>query len=203
LRARSERRVAQRERRSSLALADRNATFLVRQARVRYHDDVVTRKYPLDLLQRARAAKVETTSRALSVAQRRVASAEGEIERRMQAKANLEHSVAATSEAELGHLEKGELIAADLERAAAWRVAADMQRASHARLVEEASSALARAREEAEHKQRTLANSQRDAELVEKHHERWRFTQQREATAKDEETAEEAFLARSSSEAHR
>ncbi|HEY3594002.1 MAG TPA: hypothetical protein VGL13_09010 [Polyangiaceae bacterium] len=161
----------------------------------------MTRRYPLDLLQRSRAAKVETTSLALSSSHRRVSSAEGEVERRVQTKAELERSFAATSDAERARLEQGALTPADLERAASWKIGADLQRTAQERLVDEAKGALGRAREDAEQKRQSLSLSQRDAELVEKHHDKWRASQQKAATAKEEEAIEESFLARSSGKA--
>ena len=175
----------------------------MRRSRIRYHDSVVTRRYPLELLQRAREAKVDTTSRALSVAQRRVTSAEGEIERRVKAQADLEREIATTSNDELRLLERGALRPADLERAAGWRVAADHDRATHERLVDEAKTVLARARDEAEQKRQMVAHAERDAQLIDRHRERWLATESKEATAKDEESAEETYLARASSEADR
>lgn len=175
----------------------------MRRARIRYDDSVVTRRYPLELLQRAREAKVDTTSRALSIAQRRVTSAEGEIDRRVKAQADLEREIAKTSNDELGLLERGALRPADLERAAGWRVAADKESATHERQVDEAKTSLARARDEAEQKRQTLAYAQRDAELVEHHRDRWVAAETKKATAKDEESAEETYLARSSSKADR
>jgi hypothetical protein len=163
----------------------------------------VTRKYPLELLKRAREAKVDTTSRALSVAQRRVTSAEGEIERRVKAKLDLEREQRATSDDELRLLEHGALTSADLERAAAWRVAADRERASHQLRVDEATGVLAKAREETEQKRQALAHVQKDAELVGHHRDRWLAAQQKEAATQEEESAEETYLARSFGEANR
>jgi hypothetical protein len=156
----------------------------------------VTRRYPLELLQRARAAKVDATSRALSVAQRRVTSAEGEVDRRMRAKMDFEGELSRTRDAERKSLERGALKVADLERAAGWQAGADAERTSRARAVDDAKGALARAQDEAEAKRRTLAFSQRDHEIVEKHHQRWQDALQKEQTGKEDENAEEAHLSR-------
>ena len=156
----------------------------------------MTRRYPLELLQRARAAKVDATSRAFAVAQRHVTLAEGEVDRRMRAKMDLEEEHSRTQRSEQRVLESGSLRAADLERAAGWQIGAEIARGAHARAVDEARGTLERAKDEAEVKRRTLAHAQRDRELVEKHHHRWEAAQQRERTTRDDETAEEAHLSR-------
>lgn len=157
---------------------------------------VVTRRYPLELLKRARGAKVDATSRALSVAQQRVQSAEGEVVRRVQAKVEFEHELTLTRRAEQASLERGELTVADLGRAAEWRVGADRQKSGHARSVDEARGALGLARDDAEAKRGTLVHAERDAKLVEKHHQHWQKAEHAEAVSKDELCAEESHLSR-------
>jgi hypothetical protein len=157
---------------------------------------VLTRKYPLEPLKRARAAKVDATARAFAGALRGAASAESEVERRTRARLELEREVAKTKGAELGRLEQGLLKAADLERVATWGVGADLERARQARSVDEARGALARAQGEAEEKRRSVVHSQAEAELVEKHHANWEKACVVEAAAKEEEDAHETHASR-------
>jgi hypothetical protein len=169
---------------------------LVRAPRLSYDESVVTRRYPLELLKRARGAKVDATSRALSVAQQRVQSAEGEVVRRVQAKMEFERELTLARRSEQQRLEGGELTVADLGRAAEWTVGVDLQKSGHARSVDEARGALGLAQGDAETKRRTLVHAERDAELVEKHHDRWQKARRAEAVSKDELCAEESHLSR-------
>jgi len=169
---------------------------LVRALRLSYDDSVVTRRYPLELLKRARGAKVDVTSRALSVATQRVEAAEGEVVRRVQAKVEFERELTLARRSEQQRLERGELTVADLGRAAEWSVGADLQKSGLARSLDEAKGALGLAQGDAEAKRRTLVHAERDAKLVEKHHDRWQSARQAEAAAKDELYAEESHLSR-------
>jgi hypothetical protein len=155
----------------------------------------LTRKYPLELLQRARAAKVDATSRELAGASVRAASAEGEVARRMQAKVDFEAAVEKTKGSERGRLEEGLLAVTDLERAASFSAGADLERARKERAVDDARAALARARREAEEKRQALVHSQAGAKLVEQHHDKWDRARSTGAAARDEENANEAHAA--------
>ena len=170
---------------------------------MRYHQGVVTRKYPLDPLKRVRADKVDQRARSLSEALRRAEVTGTEVERKARAKEQLEQSLSATALGELEMLEKGELTAADLARGAAWGLSADLRRDQMSRAVDEAAKEHARARSQAEKERSSLASAQADAKVVEKHHERWRAVGQAADIAREEENAEEAHLGRSKEGARR
>jgi hypothetical protein len=163
---------------------------------VRYHERVVTRKYPLDPLKRVRAENVDRGARSLSEALRKAEAASIEVERATQAKEQLDRAVNATARAERERLERGELTAADLARGAAWGLSADLRRNEKARAVDDAQKENARARAGAEKERSGLAAAQAEAKVVEKHHQRWSAVRDAADMARDEESAEEAHLAR-------
>jgi hypothetical protein len=163
----------------------------------RYDSSVVTRKYTLDPLKRVRAEKVDQGARALSQALGEVERARTEQERRELAKRELERSLSEVAQAEREKLEKGELSVADLARGAAFGIAGEMKRAVHREAVEQAQSSHAKAASHAEESRQVLASARADADVVEKHHEKWRKAREAEAISKEEENAEEAHLSRS------
>jgi hypothetical protein len=156
----------------------------------------VTRKYPLDPLKRVRAEKVDQEARALSRALGQLEETRALAEKRELAKRELERSLGEVALAERERLEKGQLTAGDLARGAAFDIAGDMQRAAHARSLEQARTDQLRARTVAESKRGDLSSARAGAEVVEKHHQKWEKTRQAHAFAKDEESAEESHLAR-------
>ena len=162
----------------------------------RYSSSVVTRKYPLDPLKRVRAEKVDQRARALSEALGEVERARMERERCELAKKELERSLSEVARSESEKLERGELLVADLARGAAFGVAGEMKRAVHEKAVEQAKSSHAKATTRAEESRQVLASARADAEVVEKHHQKWQKAKDAEAIAKDEENAEEPYLAR-------
>jgi hypothetical protein len=170
---------------------------LVGDRGARYDDSVVTRKYPLDPLKRVRAEKVDQGARALSQALGEVENARAEHERRELAKRELERSLSEVARGEGERLERGELSAADLARGAAFGIAADMKRAAHAEAVEEARSKHAKAASHVEESRRVFATARADAEVVERHRQKWQKARDAEVVSKEEESAEEAHLARS------
>ena len=157
---------------------------------------VVTRKYPLDPLKRVRAEKVDQGARALSQALGEVDRARAEKERRELAKRELERSLSEVALAERGKLEQGELSVADLARGAAFGIAGEMQKVIYERSAEQARVGHASAVSDAEDKRKGLASVRAEAEVVEKHHQKWESARLAEAMAKEEENAEEAHLAR-------
>ena len=169
---------------------------LVATGAARYHQRVVTRKYPLDPLKRVRAERVDQEARAFSRALGEVEKARAEAEQRDRAKRDLERSLSEVARSERERLEKGDLSVADLARGAAFGIAGEIQRASHERSLEQARAAQARAASEAENKRKGLASARAAAEAVEKHHGKWQKTMRAEAIARDEESAEEAHRAR-------
>jgi len=117
-------------------------------------------------------------------------------EKRELAKREFERSLSEVALAERERLERGQLTAADLARGAAFDIAGDMQRAAHARSLEHARTDQLRARSAAESKRGDLSSARAEAEVVEKHHQKWEKVRQASAVAKDEESAEESHLAR-------
>jgi len=156
----------------------------------------VTRKYPLDPLKRVRAEKVDREARALSTALGEAELARLETERRDHAKRELERTLRETAQGEREHLEQGALTAADLARGAAFDVAGGMRRTAHERSVDEARATEVRASSAAEDKRKDLASARSDAEVVEKHHQKWESARLAKEMIKEEETAEEVHLAR-------
>ncbi len=163
---------------------------------MRYDERVVTRKYPLDPLKRVRADQVDQKTRSLSDALRKAEATGSEVERKTRAKEQLDRAVSATARGEHERLERGELTAADLARGAAWGLSAGLARREMARALDEAQKEDAQARTIAEKERSSLATAQAEAKVVEKHHEKWRAVREAADIARDEESAEEAYLAR-------
>jgi len=172
---------------------------LVPSNAVRYHQSVVTRKYPLDPLKRVRAEKVDRKGRALSQAVVKTERALGELEQRERAKRKFEEELTTTERAERDRLEKGELTAADLARGAAWGIAADIEKKGYERATQEARASYTHARAEADNERTGLSMARAEAKVVEKHHEAWQNARRADVIADDEESAEEAHLAASKS----
>jgi hypothetical protein len=166
---------------------------------VRYHQSVVTRKYPLDPLKRVRAENVDRKARALSQAVAKSEHARGDLEDRERAKRAFEKERGDTERAERERLEKGELTAADLARGAAWGIGADLKKQVHERATDEARTAYARARAEADDERAGVSMARAEAKVVEKHHEAWQGARRADAIADDEESTEEAHLVASKS----
>jgi flagellar biosynthesis chaperone FliJ len=156
----------------------------------------VTRKYPLDPLKRVRAETVDQRARALSRALGNLEATRAELDRRERAKREVERSLSEVKRAEREKLENGELSVADLARGAAFDIGGEIRRVACERAEDNARLGHARAIAEAEDKRKTLGSARADADVVEKHHERWRAARQVEEIAKEEESAEEAYLAR-------
>jgi hypothetical protein len=167
---------------------------LVFAAALRYHQTVVTRKYPLDPLRRVREENVDREVRALSESLRHVDAARDKAERAEQRKRDLDSALAATAAKEEQRLTRGELTAADLARGAAWTLASDIERADHARAVQETRSGQREAETRAAERKRDLLSAKTSAELVTKHHEQWRQQQTAASEARDEEDAEQLHL---------
>ena len=154
------------------------------------------RRYPLDPLKRVRAEKVDEEARALSRAMGQLEEATASAERRELAKRELERSLSEVALAERRKLEDGQLTAIDLARAAAFDIAGDIERAARARALEQARADELRARTSVQAKRGDLSMARAEAEVVEKHHQKWEKARQTLAHAKDEESAEEAHRAR-------
>jgi len=163
---------------------------------VRYHQGVVTRKYPLDPLRRVRADKVDQRAVSLSDALRKAEATAADVERKRRAQEQLDRAVRETARGERERLERGQLTAADLAREAAWGLSASLARKEMTRAVEAAQDEHARATSQADQERSSLATAQAEAKVVDKHHDKWRAAGQAADIARDEESAEEAHLAR-------
>ena len=103
----------------------------------------------------------------------------------------------AVKDAEQGALERGNITVADLMRADAWAI-----RVAHeeAELAKRAADGVARATEAKDGEaaaRATVAGRRADAELVEKHRERWDGAERARDAAKEEEAAAEAWRPKS------
>jgi hypothetical protein len=156
----------------------------------------VTRKYPLDSLQRVRAEKVDQRKVSLSDALRKAEATSFDVQRKTHAKEQLDRAVSATACGERESLERGELSAADLALGAAWGLAAGLKSQEMARAVAEAQKEDQRAHSDADKERRLLATAQAEAKVVEKHHAKWRAVRSAAQMAHEEESAEEAHLGR-------
>ena len=154
------------------------------------------RKYPLDPLARLRAKQVDDAGRLLAKA----VSVRQEAERAEQA-AVAERDGAAevarvVNEGERAALERGELCAADLVRAAAWSVRVEAERAALDLGVKRAAD-QARAAEGGVGTARDgVARARADAEVVERDRAKWEGAARKKEEAAEEETAAEAFRGR-------
>jgi hypothetical protein len=157
----------------------------------------VTRKYPLDPLRRVREENVDRKVRALSESLRHVETARDEAARAQGRKRDLESALSRTAAQEDERLARGELVAADLARGAAWTLGSDMLRAEKSREVEQTRARHAAAEARATERQRELADAEAASELVAKHHQGWQRARAAEAATRDEEDAEESHLNRS------
>jgi len=167
---------------------------LVSRGGLRYHQSVVTRKYPLDPLRRVREENVDREVRALSGSLRQIEAARDEAERAEARQRELEASMATTLAAEGQLLGRGALTAADLARGAAWKIASEMECALRGRATEHARAGLDAAENEAAQRRRDLAEAKAKEELVSKHHDAWVRAGQAASDARDEEDAEQAHL---------
>jgi hypothetical protein len=156
----------------------------------------VTRKYPLDPLQRVRDDNVDRKARALSDSIRQVEGAKSEREQAERRQHTFEREVAEATDAERERLTGGQLTAADLARGAAWGVAQEMERAAKARAAEEARMRQSAAEAAATSRRGDLADAKASAEVVAKHHDRWERAEIASSLARDEEDAEQAHAGR-------
>jgi hypothetical protein len=156
----------------------------------------VTRKYPLEPVQRVRADRADDRARALADA-RRTAEAAATL---LRARVHAEEAHARTRSEVLGVeqrlLEAGALTAAHLAEQSAWVAAANVQRAELARQREEAAAALSGAERQAELTRRQLQLAQAEAKVIEKHHDAFRAGEQRSVLLREDEHAEEVHQAR-------
>jgi hypothetical protein len=150
-------------------------------------------KYPLESLLKLRGRRVDQAADALARASREREGAE-----RMRAAAEgarEAHRRAATRvrRVERDALEAGELRAADLGAADAWHTRTQAEDDTLATRVGSASARESEARTVEQQSRERLAMSARDAELVERHHEKWDDARRKDAEAREEDASFEAW----------
>lgn len=143
-----------------------------------------------------RADEVDAKAKDLADAARNRAAAEAERCRLEKAHEVLVAETDAELEAERKRLEAGELRIADLSRNALYRVAVEQKKASSSEAIGAALEAEGRAREVEASRRAELARKKAEAEALLRDRERWEREEQRRASAREDEAAEEAFAAR-------
>jgi hypothetical protein len=156
----------------------------------------VTRKYPLEPVQRVRDEKADAKARALAEALRAVEASTALAQRRAQEHAAHERARQELEGDERALLEGGGLKAADLAQQSAWAEAARLELLELARRSDEAAQALIGAHAHADVRRSQLQTARADAKVIAKHREAFDATAQRAALARDDEAAEEAHQAR-------
>jgi hypothetical protein len=151
------------------------------------------RKYPLDPLVRLRAKLVGDATSLLADAIRARQEAErteGAALTRRDAAAD---EVRVVGDMELGALERGELRAEDLARAASWRTGVEVERAElESRLAKAMTQARAAQGNEG-NAQDGLARARADAEVVARDRAKWEDAGRRKEEAVEEESVDDAF----------
>jgi hypothetical protein len=145
------------------------------------------RKYPLEPLEKLRQERVDGATRALADAVKDKTKAEARRARVEEERRRGEDEARRTRDHERDALERGDLSAADLMRAAAWEVRARAEAEEHARRVAGAEAADAAAQASLETARFDLAQRKSDADVMAKDRRKWR-----DRVKKDEEKAEEA-----------
>jgi hypothetical protein len=156
----------------------------------------VTKKYPLEPLRQVRDDKLDRAQRALAHANGKLGEARTELERREREQVATEEAAQRIRAAETDRLERGELSASDLMRAAAWSVGAGLQKQAKMEQVQAARAATISAEEAALARRSAMENAQAEKELVERNRHRWMQAENTKALLAEEQAAEEAHLAR-------
>jgi len=156
----------------------------------------VTRKYPLEPVQRVRAEKADEKARALAEALRAVDASAVLARRRADEQQVQERARRAVAGSEQALLESGGLRVADLAQRSAWGEAALAEQVELTRRRDEAERVLLGARTQADGRRQQLQVAEAEAEVIAKHREGYDAAQQRAALAREEETAEEVHQAR-------
>jgi hypothetical protein len=151
------------------------------------------KKYPLDPLARLRAARLDGAARALGEAARAREAAERKAAAQKAAHAQAEDAARTAEAGEATALDRGELRVADVVRGEAWRARVTEDLGSRARRVAVAEEAEQGARAAEVEAQRTLADRDADAKLVEKDRARWAAHERKHADARDEEASAEGW----------
>jgi hypothetical protein len=153
-------------------------------------------KYPLDPLLDLREKRKDEAGAALAGAVAARTQAEEAATRAAGARQSAEQTAAVTRSREAKALEDGALTAADLQRAGAWEQRVESERLALMKKEEEARAAEAAAREQEAGARGELAARDADVEVVAKDRARHLERLRREAEAKAEEEASEAWRKR-------
>ena len=154
---------------------------------------MAARKYPLDPLAKLREQHVDEATRELAEAVRAREAAEQRTRLAERERATAEERARLVREAERAKLEGGELKVADLQRADAWSVAVDEEQKQLAERVARASAVESDARTGEAQQRATVATRKADAQVVEKDRAKWTEKAQKDAQAREEEEAQEAW----------
>ena len=154
---------------------------------------MAARKYPLDPLAKLREQHVDEATRELAEAVRAREAAEQRTRLAEREKATAEERARLVREAERAKLEGGELKVADLQRADAWSVAVDEEQKQLAERVARASAVESDARTGEAQQRATVATRKADAQVVEKDRAKWTEKVHKDAQAREEEEAQEAW----------
>jgi hypothetical protein len=150
-------------------------------------------RYALEPLVEVRKQKVDEAVRDLAAAVRGRETAEGHRVAAQARRDTHEADAARARGAEQEALERGELQVADLARADGWEVRIAAERTALLEEVERAHAAESRARETEQRAKTEVGGRQADADVVEKDRARWRAAYLKEAEARDEDEAAEAY----------
>ncbi len=154
---------------------------------------MAARKYPLDPLAKLREQHVDEATRELAEAVRAREAAEQRTRLAERDKATAEERARLVREAERAKLEGGELKVADLQRADAWGVAVEEEQKQLAERVARASAVESEARTGEAQQRATVATRKADAQVVEKDRAKWTEKVHKDAQAREEEEAQEAW----------
>jgi len=154
---------------------------------------MAARKYPLDPLAKLREQHVDEATRELAEAVRAREAAEQRTRLAERERATAEERARLVREAERAKLEGGELKVADLQRADAWSVAVDEEQKQLAERVARASAVESDARTGEAQQRATVATRKADAQVVEKDRAKWTEKVHKDAQAREEEEAQEAW----------
>jgi hypothetical protein len=151
------------------------------------------RKYPLDPLARLREKQVGDATKLLSDAIRAREDAQRAEEGARARRDSAAHDARLVVEREDGALQRGELRAEDLARAAAWSARVEVDRAELEQHLARAMQGAQTAHAVEETAQDATARARADAQVVSRDRVRWEEAVRKKRDAAEEEGAAEAF----------
>lgn len=158
---------------------------------------MAAKKYPLDPLVKLREQHVEEATRELGAAVRAREVAEHRTRAAKDEERRAEERAKTVRQGEQAKLEAGQLTVADLQRADAWAFAAAEEKRVLEAQVQRAAEAEAEARSGETRQRDVVASRKADAEVVEKDKAKWTERTRKDALAKEEEEATEAWRPKS------